>query len=196
MCLALQQFLARWSSMHQLSTAAGERVLPGRFRVRCSNSTLADWPMAISTPPQPSAGVDPKSRRKRGANGTAGARMVRAVSVALAITENNCIYEVPAQGQAESWMPIYIVAYDIGKTTDREKLEAEIRNNFNDSSQINKSVWLLETVIDLPGIKARLLQFMANGNCLIISRLAAQVAVQALADDGSTWLDSKGIRVL
>ena len=122
--------------------------------------------------------------------------MVRAVSVALAIAENNCIYEVPAQGQAESWMPIYIVAYDIGKTTDREKLEAEIRNNFNDSSQINKSVWLLETVIDSPGIKARLLQFMANGDCLIISRLAAQVAVQALADDGSTWLDSKGIRVL
>jgi hypothetical protein len=55
MCLVLQQFLSRWSSMHQLSTAAGERVLSGRFRVRCSNSTLADWPMAISTPPQPAS---------------------------------------------------------------------------------------------------------------------------------------------
>jgi len=82
------------------------------------------------------------------------------------------------------------------KTTDREKLEVEIRNNLNDSLRSNKSVWLLETVLNSPGIKARLLQFMANGDCLIISRLAAQVAVQALADDGSTWLDSKGIRVL
>jgi hypothetical protein len=183
--------------MHQLSTAAGDRVLSGRFRVRCSNSTLADWPMAISTPPQPSAGgATQNPAASGGLRGAAGARMVGAVSVALAIAENNCIYEVPAQGQAESWMPIYIVAYDVGKTTDREKLEVEIRNNFNDSSQINKSVWLLETVLDSPGIKARLLQFMANGDCLIISRLAAQVAVQALADDGSTWLDSKGIRVL
>jgi CRISPR/Cas system-associated endoribonuclease Cas2 len=93
-------------------------------------------------------------------------------------------------------MPIYIVAYDIGKTTDREELEVEIRKNFNDSCQINKSVWLLETIIDTPGIKARLLQLMADEDCLIISRLTAQVAVQALADDGSTWLDSKGIRVL
>ena len=49
-------------------------------------------------------------------------------------------------------MPIYIVAYDICKTTDRERLEVEIRNNFNDSCQINKSLWLLETVIDSPGI--------------------------------------------
>ena len=93
-------------------------------------------------------------------------------------------------------MPIYIVADDICETTDRERLEVEIRNNFNDSCQINKSLWLLETVIDSPGIKTRLLQFMANEDRLIISRLAAQVAVQALADDGSTWLDSKGIRVL
>ena len=59
-------------------------------------------------------------------------------------------------------MPIYIVAYDICKTTDRERLDVEIRNSFNDSCQINKSLWLLETVIDSPGIKTRLLQFMAN----------------------------------
>lgn len=40
------------------------------------------------------------------------------------------------------------------------------------------------------------MRFIMNRDRLIVSRLAAQVGAQTLADGGISWLDSKGIRVL
>lgn len=53
-------------------------------------------------------------------------------------------------------MPIYIVAHEIHQATNQKNLESELRDGVSGSCQISKSVWLVETVIDSPGIKDRL----------------------------------------